>query len=200
MNNRNFPDYSKPFSINGMEIDLHELEIYEKKLAERRRTKSNDLTAVETTTTVKQTERTIDEIDEYLDRLVLDLRTKDDARSTTIDQSIVHLKNAIPTESNRSVSNQCELTQTTDNNVAAIDDSSSNATQISSKTSFPLLLYGLLSIFAFVNSVCCKNAFETNYQNHRDDLTIKPTFFFSLSLCIFFFLFIHFVCQTFSFK
>lgn len=195
MNNRNFPDYSKPFSINGMEIDLHELEIYEKKLAERRRAKSNDLTAVETTTTVKQTERKIDEIDEYLERLVLDLRVKDDARSTTIDQPIVHPENAISTGSNRSVSNQCKSNQTTDNTVAANVDSSSNATQISSKTSFPLLLYGLLSIFAFVNSVCCKNAFEPNYQNHRYELTIKPTFFFfSLSLCIFFFLFIHFVC------
>lgn len=159
--NRNFPDYSKPFCINGMEIDLTELEIYEKQLAEKRRTQMDASTVASTTANVKKTDQTVDEIDAYLDQLALDLKTKDQQTTPHTDNKQTHndtpntLENGI---NPCTVAKQCS-SQTNDN-IA----SNSTAAQFSSQTSFPLLLFGFLTILAFVNSVQCKNALKKLLQ------------------------------------
>lgn len=168
--NRNFPDYSKPFCINGMEIDLNELEIYEKQLAEKRRTQMDASTVASTTANVENTDQTVDEIDAYLEQLALDLKTKDQQTTPHTDNKQTH--NDTPNTPNTSntpntpenginpctVAKQCS-SQTNDN-IA----SNSTAAQFSSQTSFPLLLFSFLTILAFVNSVQCKNAFKKLLQ------------------------------------
>lgn len=133
-----------------MEIDLTELEMYEKRLAEKRRTTMNSSMAKS-----DNLEQNIDEIDEYLDRLAIDLKAKDDTKSDK--QQNESTSNAFTTTAtNHSVSKQCQSSLTTDNHV------DNNFTQLSSNTSFPLLLFGFLSILVFVNSIRCKNALNTN--------------------------------------
>ncbi|XP_055316209.1 acidic leucine-rich nuclear phosphoprotein 32 family member A [Sitodiplosis mosellana] len=162
-------DYSKPFCINGMEIDLTELELYEKKLAEKRRLAAMNASSTAAadddkhTTAVadnKTDERTIDEIDEYLDRLALDLKTKDQTTSSSTNNQQQQQQQRLndfhnPSGSqNHSMPNQCQSSRSTDNHNDATNTMTTTTAQIPTQTtSFPLLLFGLLTILAFVNSV-----------------------------------------------
>lgn len=137
-----------------MEIDLTELEMYEKQLAEKRRTKQMALSTSES----DKTERTIDEIDEYLDRLALDLKTKDEPTSTDPQRTDKSL-DSHSTGSNDLIANQCDCIHTTDSHVTA-DTSHKTVKNVSPKTSLPLLLFGFFCIIAFVNSVRCKECIE----------------------------------------
>ncbi|XP_031635420.1 acidic leucine-rich nuclear phosphoprotein 32 family member A isoform X1 [Contarinia nasturtii] len=155
-------DYSKPFCINGLEIDLTELELYEKELVEKRkqRTEMNPSTAE--TSTTSNDNATVDEIDEYLDRLALDLRANnDESISTNRQPSDNNLEKSLPSGS-KSCSESNQSSHTTDNNVATVV-SNKNAAQIS--TPFPLLLFGFLSILAIVNSI----HFSKNANEGEDD-------------------------------
>lgn len=127
--------------------------MYEKQLAEKRRNKQTASTSES-----KKTERTIDEIDEYLDRLALDLKTKDESTDT---QQTDKLLGSHSTVSSDSVANQSDCVHSTDSNVAA-NTSHKTVENVSPKTSLPLLLFGFFCILAFVNSVRCKECIETN--------------------------------------
>ncbi|KAJ6629542.1 Acidic leucine-rich nuclear phosphoprotein 32 family member A, partial [Pseudolycoriella hygida] len=100
------------FSINGIEIDLKELEIYEKRLAEKRQkhplaeSVANDSNAE------------LDDLDDYLAKL----NSAADASSSSND-----------TKDNNSTNEQRDV---------GVD---SNVTEINHETSFPLLLYGVMS-------------------------------------------------------
>lgn len=143
-----------------MEIDLTELELYEKQLNEKRkqRAKLNE-TPANTANDVDTT--TVDEIDEYLDQLALELRAKNDETVSTSQHKNDSIKKSdLPTGSKScSVPNQSSHIDT-EKNVANDASNKNTDTQISSQTSFPLLLFGFLSILAFVNSVRCKNVFN----------------------------------------
>lgn len=148
--NRNFPDYTKPFCVNGLEIDLTELELYEKQLAAKRLAKMNSGHSTAESANDKCTDHTIDEIDAYLDQLALDLKANDESKgiaSRNTEQN-PNSQSLCPTGSNHSVPNRYS-NQTVE---------SQADTDASTKTTFPLLLFGFLSILAFVNTFHCKNA------------------------------------------
>lgn len=101
-----------------------------------------------TTTAVidkKNDEQTIDEVDEYLDQLALDLKTKDQTSSTNNQQQL-----KANNLQNNSVPNQSTFAH---NNAAT---TTTAQTQKTHATSLPMLLFGLITILAFVNSVRCK--------------------------------------------
>lgn len=137
-----------------MEIDLTELEMFEKQLAEKRRTKQMALSTSESL----MTERSIDEIDEYLDRLALDLKAKGESISSDPQRTDKSL-DTHTTGSNDLVENQCDCMHSTDSHVAA-NTSHKTVENVSSKTSLPLLLFGFFCIIAFVNSARCKECIE----------------------------------------
>lgn len=140
-----------------MEIDLHELEIYEKQLAEKRRTKRNSSPAASTANVEHKTDQTVDEIDAYLEQLALDLKTKDehtDHKPSDSNNSPNTLQNS------NTQPKQCSSPSIDSKIMEADNSSSTTAAQISSQTSFPLLLFAFFSILAFVNSVRCKKCIE----------------------------------------
>lgn len=143
-----------------MEIDLNELERYEKQLAERRRTKqttsSSQSCSTAKTAEVEQSQSKVDEIDEidaYLDQLAIDLKTKDERNKTMSDattdtQPICRSQLAQPSGSQ----NQSEPHQSTNH----MTETYTMNGQIIPKPSFALLLLGFLSVLAYVNTVRCK--------------------------------------------
>lgn len=126
-----------------MEIDFTELETFEKQLNEKRKTNN----VVNSTKTSKpMTEQTIDELDEYLDRLTLD---KIDVNKACGSGTMSTCKND-GNESSTMMPSQYLCDTVADNNTSGIIN------KISNSLPFPMLLLGFLSILAFVNSVNCK--------------------------------------------
>lgn len=179
--------------INGMEIDLTELELYEKQLAERRRQQqqqqqsnpqqsdggscsSRSVATTSAMTTTTTTSQNVDEIDAYLDRLALDLQAKDqravDARGSSSSNHINHQTNQndsvapVVNKENSSQNDDCDK-----NGQIAAGPSNSNQTS-KIQTTLPLLIYAFLSILAYVNTIRCK--IHTFVSNHRK---FPPTFF-----------------------
>lgn len=126
-----------------MEIDLTELETLEKKISEKRQTNPT-----------APHERNIDELDEYLDRLALDLKAKDDTKTTIATDlpstSTACIEKNLQNRASTGSSNHLKYDELAENTPYDL------AKQITHKPSFVSLLFGLLSILAFVNSVRCK--------------------------------------------
>lgn len=125
-----------------MEIDLGELEEFEKRLNEKRQQ-----TMASATTSVRPSIDDVDELDEYLDRLALDIQTRDTKSNQTDkdcdknDTSLTTPVIGVPhNESNRIKIMQTESSTSTDANRIA-------------QTSLPLMLFGIFSILLFINTV-----------------------------------------------
>lgn len=104
------------FSINGIEIDLKELELYEKRLAEKRQNQPSSQSVAIDSTAS-------DDLDDYLDKLNIAALTSEEAQRTN--------------ETTKNVSNN------ETHNVVGFD---SNDAEQNHELSFPLLLYGVMSI------------------------------------------------------
>lgn len=142
-------DFTKPFSINGLEFDLAELEQYE-----------NRLTSTSTAPHGRPTD-SVDDLDEYLERMALSgaahvertENTATESKATEAQPSTSAARNAHdPIECKAST----HTAKPSDANIGLANDANL------ARTSFPLLLFGLLSILAFVNSVQCK---RKQFQN-----------------------------------
>lgn len=168
-----------------MEIDLNELELYEKQLAERRRLRqqhqstaqtvgssSSSQASTSTLTTRTTPTQNVDEIDAYLDRLALDLQTKDQRTDDAWganhphDQSqpahLAHNENA------SQLIDDCDRNGHADAAYAAAAVPS-NSNQAAAKTTLPMLIYAFLSILAYVNTITCKIYTHTHTRtiNHN---------------------------------
>lgn len=169
-----------------MEIDLAELDLYEKQLAERRLLQQQQQTiqadkhgccssaiapAAVTTMAPSNLSQNVDEIDAYLDQLALDLQAKDARTNDTLPAATTsnyndhHENNAMPSDSQckRLVNNGNDASRNDNKN----DDCDSNTACVnSSKTTLPLLIYAFLSILAYINTIRCKHTrFQFVFQN-----------------------------------
>lgn len=108
------------FSINGIEIDLKELELYEKRLAEKRQTHP-----ISQSVTNDNTE--LDDLDDYLDKL------------NTAASSSHETKDNVANNEHHDVGLEC------------------NDTEMIHQMSFPLLLYGVMSIIFALSTACRQN-------------------------------------------
>lgn len=140
-----------------MEIDFNELETFEKQLDDKRQKNKVDssTTSITTITTSSSSpptttnEQNVDELDAYLDRLVIDLKSKND------DPTSDKLNSANAEQG----SNSTMSSQNLCDNKHTVADNTSNTSIVNpilNPMSFPMLLLGFLSILAFVNSVNCK--------------------------------------------
>lgn len=114
------------FSINGIEIDLKELEIYEKRLAEKRR-----MHPISESVTNDQTE--MDDLDDYLNKLNIAATSSHETKDNVSNSEITAATSSQQTNDNvsnseRDVGLNC------------------NDTERNHQISFPLLLYGVMSI------------------------------------------------------
>lgn len=163
-------DFTKPFAINGLEFDLAELERYENRL------KSTSAAAHS-----RLADDSADDLDEYLERMALN------AAPHVVDVE----SNA--TDAKPSTSAVCNANDPTERhtNAHSANRSAGNMELAgdarSGRTSWPLLLFGLLSILAFVNSVQCKRIQQNYivlirvgwcYSAHSMQYTNHNTFFF----------------------
>lgn len=143
-------DYSKPFTVNGLEIDLAELEMFEKQLADKRKTKPN------VSANVDQSSNSPDELDIYLDRLAIDISARDNATNVN-DASAAPMPSTSSTQPDDTVVTRYTVVANGENDKSLINGIGSTtplATLTVPQTSLPLLLYGLMSILVFINSVC----------------------------------------------
>lgn len=187
-----------------MEIDLNELELHEKQLAERRRSQqqqqeqqstsqtdgSSDssgsstlaMATSTTTTTTTTTSQNVDEIDAYLDRLALDLQAKDHRTNDARGANTSNHSNHPNQHSLVNNENSSQLNDDCDKNGATAAPTNSN--QASTKTTLPLLIYAFLSLLAYVNTIRCKIYTLTHTHTTRSHschtifLTIFPFCFF----------------------
>lgn len=168
------PDISKPFFVNGMEIDLGELEQFEKRLAEKRQQN----TTASASTSNRSGPDGVDELDEYLDRLALDIKKTRDAETSQ-------------TESNcdRSLTMPSAPAVTGDahgDKLPTQTESSTPANNRIAQTSLPLMLFGFFSILLFINTVVtnqrlgCKQLDWTNGERIFAILIFLFLFIFSL--------------------
>lgn len=155
-------DYSKRFTVNGLEIDLTELETFEKHLTDKRKSKPN-----------VSINSSPDELDIYLDRLAIDINARDTANNAN-DASFVPMP---------STSMQHDDTVAAESSMA--DDIVANEPMVTSlvaltmpKTSLPLLLYGLMSILVYINSVY----YSKRHSDHHWITTFSDPFSFSISI------------------
>lgn len=111
------------FSINGIEIDLKELEIYEKRLAEKRQKHPIN-------ESVTNDNNEMDDLDDYLNKLNIAAASSQEAKDNVPNnqQSDIGL-----------VRNDTSIQK---------DDTEKNR-----QTSFPLLLYGFMSILFALSTV-----------------------------------------------
>lgn len=131
-------DFTRPFSINGLEFDLAELELYEN------RSKSKTIPPSH-----QASDDCVDDLDEYLEHMALhtaDIHNDDCTRT-----------NATPMPSTSAACNG-DNSDIACHSTNAIDSTAvENVVEFGfDKTTFPLLLFGFLGILAFVNSVHCK--------------------------------------------
>lgn len=138
----------RPFSINGIEIDLDELDRFEKRLAEKRKLSHlNPNTADGQPNHCNdnggpQQPSAIDEIDLYLEQLAIDIKAKEDQ----MDVATV----AAASDEN------CQIVKR--------DDSQSNESDTigtASRLPLPVLLYKVLAILCLISSVF-KNSKHTH--------------------------------------
>lgn len=134
--------------MNGLEIDLAELEMFEKRLADKRKSKPNVLA------NVNESNNSPDELDMYLDRLAIDISARDNANYVSDASDVPMPSTSASHTHNDTVGNQCLVANENKSTVNGIDSTTPLASQVVPKTSLPLLLYGLMSILVFINSVC----------------------------------------------
>lgn len=140
------PDISKPFFVNGMEIDLGELEQFEKRLATKRQNQPQSLAQPASTSSTTTTTAAVDELDEYLDRLAIDLKERDAAIKSKTE----------PTDCDndkRSLTNDTSGVASCVNDSKSTESNSAIAATTAQPTSLPLLLFGFFSILFFIQSV-----------------------------------------------
>lgn len=141
-----------------MEIDLGELELYEQKLCEKRQNSDQQNTAsAERSSQHNELSKNdqIDELDEYLDRLTIEIKQREQkdsaAMHTTPSAAITSVTKSNPGSMNSSQLN-CN------NSNKRTDDGQTKCIDLKSpQTSLPMLLYTLMGLLVFVNSVHCKN-------------------------------------------
>lgn len=123
-----------------MEIDLGELEQFEQQLAKKR----NNAEVMGSTTHRSKPDTAVDDLDEYLDRLAIDIKNKD----------ANHVNRVSCDKSNQIVTN---LTSNDDtNSVKMMRAEPSTQSAIPNPivhTSLPLLLFGFFSILFFIDTV-----------------------------------------------
>lgn len=142
-------DFTRPFSINGLEFDLAELDQYENRLKSKR-----------IATRRQATDDGVDDLDDYLERLALNSVTQNDD-CERINATPMPSTSAANNEDNHGIACHSTMTNTTDSSdVGNVEcgggDGDGGGDESFDKTTFPLLLFGFLSILAFVNSVHCK--------------------------------------------
>lgn len=152
--------------MNGLEIDLAELEMFEKQLADKRKSKPN------VSANVVQSTNSPDELDMYLDRLAIDISARDNAKHVN-DASTAPMPSTSSMQHNDGVATQCsvadEMVAKNNSNKSTVDgiDSTTPLASLAKtmpKTSLPLLLYGFLSILVFINSVCYSKRRTTDIE------------------------------------
>lgn len=143
-----------------MEIDLAELEWFEKQLADKRKINNDN----------RDHESNIDELDDYLDRLAIDIKTRENAKVNNAPSTSAQLIDQNTSLSSVDGSNTNLNTQQSSSSV--YNSSSNQAISYRDnqlqKTSLPLLLYGLIGILFFINSVHCKEIPQTHTLNHTN--------------------------------
>lgn len=170
-----------------MEIDLGELELYEKKLNEKRQRNCD-----QPTTNVMATEQTssqhndktrkcdIDELDEYLDRLSIEINEREQRVNNATHITPVPATTSVtisPSTTTVCSSQQVHTTNssqlnfytnhiTSQNNGNGTDDGKKKCNIFdNSHTSLPMLLYTLMGILVFINCVHCKNLLKSKKKN-----------------------------------
>lgn len=148
---RTIPDISKPFFVNGMEIDLGELEQFEKRLADKRQKQlqqpPQQPTCHGSSVSAASTSRdaVADDLDEYLDRLVIDIKARETAAAKHDEPDCDNTRSC----SNRMVNTECDSVA---NGSSSGNDNSMLASSTTT-TSLPLLLFSFFSILIFIQSV-----------------------------------------------
>lgn len=177
-------DFSKPFSINGLEFDLVELELYENRLKCQPVTSNNQTTA-----------DNVDDLDEYLERMALN--------SVPQDKSREKIATDLPSTSAACIQNYTDNVTIIETADANIENRPHQTDANLSRTSFPLLLFGLLSILVFVNSVHCKLKWNTKFlcESPNDFIytgynTSEFFFFFLSAKCFWFYLWLYYLIRA----
>lgn len=145
--------------MNGLEIDLAELEIFEKQLADKRKTKPN------VSANVDQSSNSPDELDQYLDRLAIDIKARDNVTENKNDASAAPMPSTSASSAQHDDTIDSRCSSVANNNTAAVNGIGSMTPSVPlavPQTSLPLLLYGLMSILVFINSVCYSKRGRTN--------------------------------------
>lgn len=136
-----------------MEIDLGELEQFEKRLAEKRQ---QTVPPGQTGASCSTGSHEVDELDEYLDRLAIDIQSRE---TKIVDSASKNRMQSISLDS-----------RNCDNNVDAVAIPVASPTLAPSvaKTSLPLLMFSFISILLYINSVVCKRNFIGFENGHKD--------------------------------
>lgn len=129
--------------MNGLEIDLAELEMFEKQLVDKRKSKPH------VSANIDQSSHSPDELDMYLDRLAIDINARDNATNDVNDVSIAPMPSTSSMQHDDNIATRCTVAT-----VNGIDSTTPLASLIVPETSLPSLMYGLMSILVLINSVC----------------------------------------------
>lgn len=135
--------------MNGLEIDLDELEMFEKQLADKRKSMQNVSTNV-----VDQMNNSPDELDMYLDRLAIDISARDNAKNLNDVLAVVPVPSTSSIKHDDTVAAQNSMVNNNTCRANGIVSTIPTASLAVPKTSLPLLLFGLMSILVYINSVC----------------------------------------------
>lgn len=142
-----------------MEIDLGELEQFEKRLAEKRRLKQlqpqqqlaeSATTSQPTASTSADANGSIDDLDAYLDRLAIDIKAREHATAAKHTEPDCDNDN---NSSKKMAKTECHTALATASSSGGSGDDAALTPQASAKTSLPLLLFSLFSVIIFIQSV-----------------------------------------------
>lgn len=154
------PTGAEVFCINGMEIDLTELNEFEAKLKAKRKLateneKSNEANNIATSSSTadlggKQNDDAIDELDEYLNQLAIDIQLRDNSQ-TKVAAATASIDTKPLLTVDAAVDEPTAAVQAVDQGVVAIPAAA--AGQPKSTVPFGVLLYWFMGIVFFVNTV-----------------------------------------------
>lgn len=146
--------------MNGLEIDLAELETFEKQLADKRKTQPS-------TSNTQSSNNCPDELDLYLDRLAIDINARNDNDQNHAHSASVSTSSAstvrIDDDNGTSIVTHSDSQSTVDMETSSFDQNKIVVPQ----ASLASLLLGLMSILVFINSVCFDPARSSKKRHHR---------------------------------
>lgn len=142
-----------------MEIDLKELKIFEQKLNEKRssikQNTANDDNSKLMSTPLNDCDKEIDEIDEYLNQLAINLKTKNQTTNNN-DDDVVVVGCCSNSKNSHMNSNCIDEPSSISSSCSSQNDANNKLASPPSQQPLPLLMYWLLGIIFFINTVQSK--------------------------------------------